>query len=129
MTTNQTKNRLTRGGVDLSQWTRSSKCSAGVCIEARIIGSTAELRDSKQNHLGTRQPMLSLPLAAFETFQDELIGRVAAGTNGRIVVDQLENGWVAFRSIEDGVTLRYDADELAAFVAGIRVGEFRLAAA
>jgi hypothetical protein len=47
------------------------------------------------------------------------------GSNGEIVIDRLADGWVAFRSLRTGVTLRYDADELQAFVAGVQAGEFR----
>ena len=91
-------------------------------------GDESALRDSKQNGR-KNQPTISLHLEQFLVFQDELLGLVPEGSNGEIVVDELDVGWVAFRSLSTGVELRFDADEFSAFVEGVRLGEFRPALA
>jgi len=111
------------------RWKHSTRCSQGMCVEALIIGAQAALRDSKQNELGALQPIIELSTARFLVFQDELLGLAPLGSNGEIAVDELDDGWVAFRSLSTGVELRYDADELSAFIDGVRAGEFRPALA
>jgi hypothetical protein len=95
----------------------------------RLDGEDAAVRDSKQREMGEAQPIIELSTERFLVFQDELLGLAPAGSNGEIVVDELGHGWVAFRSLSTGVQLRYDADELNAFVEGVRAGEFRPALA
>lgn len=117
--------------VHLAAWTRARACSAGTCVEARLVGEKgmAQLRDSKLDELGDRRPIIELSTERFLVFQDELLGLAPVGANGEIAVDQLDGGWVAFRSLSTGVVLRFDADEMSAFVEGVRLGEFRPALA
>jgi hypothetical protein len=110
----------------LASWTRARACSGGTCVEAKIdAGGLAHLRDSKHNLDGPSQPIISLTIDQFCTFQDELLGLIPAGANGEISREDLADGWVAFRSASTGVELRYDADEYSDFVEGVGAGDFR----
>jgi hypothetical protein len=106
-------------------WVKASRCTASTCVEVRRQEETVDLRDSKQNDAGVGQELISVSPATFDRFLDEVAGTALEGSNGEIVIDRLAGGWVAFRSLRTGVTLRYDADELQAFVAGVQAGEFR----
>lgn len=110
------------------QWRRSSKCTTGVCVEARLEGSLAYLRDSKQNNLGLAQPILECSTDAFVALQRELAGLAQSGLNGEVSVEVYRDGWLALRSLSTGVTLHFDSEEISAFVAGVRAGEFLPAA-
>ena len=98
---------------------------SGSCVEACHREGRSGLRDSKQVDAGEDVDEIWVDAGVFDTFQDELIGEAAEGSNGEIVIDRLEDGWVAFRSLSTGVTLRFDADEFEAFVDGVRAGDFR----
>jgi hypothetical protein len=98
---------------------------SGHCVEIRTSSPETLIRDSKQSDLTDHRPVIGLPTDRFDVFQDELIGLAPEGSNGEIAIDRLDDGWVAFRSLRTGVTLRFDADELTAFVEGVRAGEFR----
>lgn len=108
-----------------SNWKRSSRCITGFCVEVSTAPGSSSLRDSKQADLGPQQPIITLTSDQFDTFQDELLGLADEGANGELAIDRLAGGLVAFRSLTTGVVLTFDSDELVAFIAGVRTGEFR----
>lgn len=112
---------------DLSDWTRSRRCMTGSCVEIREEEpGRLQIRDSKQVDVeGSEFDTINLDLLTFIVFQDELVGKTPEGTNGEVVIDRLDDGWVAFRSLSTGVTLRYNAEEFVAFIEGVRAGDFR----
>ena len=111
--------------TERSRWIRSTRCTTATCVEARFSGESVDIRDSKQNHLKESQPSMTVAESTFQTFIRELLGEAPQGSNGEIAIDHLTDGGVAFRSLVTGVTLSYTADELEAFVAGARDGEFQ----
>lgn len=114
---------------EIRRWQTSSRCITGECVAVGFRSDAAVLKDSKDDRLVDPQPMIELSPDCFAVFQDELLGQAPEGSNGELVVDRLDDGWVAFRSLSTGVTLRYDAEEFSAFVEGVRAGEFRSALA
>lgn len=109
----------------LAPWKRSSKCISGSCVEVRRIDTdTVGLRDIKQLDLSGAQPMVLVSGNQFVSFFAEMHAGLALRRDAEICVIKLEGGDTVFRSRSTGVELRFDQDEIDAFVARIRAGEF-----
>ena len=103
-------------------WRRSSKCSIGSCVEVLVTEHRVFIRDSKQSHLG-EQPKICITREVWQTFLDELLGRVSPGSNGSLTADRLADGWIALTDSTTGISLSYDAEEWIAFIQGVELGE------
>ncbi len=98
-------------------WTQSSYCGTGSCVEATYENERVLVRDSIGTVIELRPDVWEVDLE-----------QVAAGrtpTNAHSYPD----GRVEWRGVPPyagtlPVTLRYDADEWATFVAGVKAGEF-----
>ena len=85
------------------------------------------IRDSKQTHAfadADLQPMLHLSPEVFGKLLDEVAGTAQPGSNGSVLVEDLDDGGVRLSAAETSVTLSYDADEWSSFRRGIAAGEF-----
>jgi hypothetical protein len=109
-----------------SEWRTASDCNgASSCIEVASVDGCILVRDSK---LGDASSVLRVPapswwsfLAAVKTGQTHTFG-------GVLWVADVDAGWLMWLRDEPDVTLSFDRAEVAAFVAGVRAGEFDLEA-
>ncbi len=109
-------------------WTRSSRCSSGTCIEVQYSLAEVLIRDSKQNHLGHEQPVLSLSHDAFERLKDSICHKRGATEHSvePVLIDSHPGGDTVFVSSRTGTRLYYTSEEVEAFRLGILDGEFDL---
>ncbi|MEM9565006.1 MAG: DUF397 domain-containing protein [Actinomycetota bacterium] len=102
-------------------WRRSSKCLSGACVEVADVADMVGIRDGKDE----QKAAIWVTLSAFDSFLDELIGLISPGTNEQIKAIKFVDGDMVFRSLNTGVELRFNAEEIRAFTDGVRAGEFR----
>jgi len=103
-----------------AEWSRSSHCSTGACVEVRRVGQVVQVQDSK------------LPLSIGGFAQDwsapEWSGLLAAirANAAHPAVDVMPGGsvWLGFQHSGRHEILRFDLDEWSTFVAGVKDGEF-----
>lgn len=99
-------------------WLRSSYCMSGACVEARRLSTGQfEIRDSKE--IGSTTPhSIILSQSALSDLFAVLGGNATPTAVPDLEVLRLEAGGAVLRSQVTGVELAYDADEIAAFLAG-----------
>lgn len=107
-----------------TDWFTSSP-SQETCVEVRFDGPLVHLRDTKDHEAG---PVISVPVAAWPGFIDEVLGIAPAGSNHAVRIEHLDDGVVRLRAIGGSVALTYTSSEWAAFTAGAAEGQFTLLA-
>lgn len=105
-----------------SRWRRASRCSASQCVEV-CFADRVLVRDSKQNG-ASGQPVIAIDHDAWALFLEEIQDRAPSGANGMIEHREAGDGGAVLRSIIDGTELVFDRAEFAAFVDGVKAGEF-----
>lgn len=116
-------------GVPAGAWFKSSFSypNGNQCVEVFFDNDLVHIRDSKNRGVG---PVLSVPAREWTTFLEEVAGRAPAGSNTVIRVMRHVDGGASLRThLAHGCTLSYTSAEWAAFVAGVRDGQFELPAA
>ncbi len=107
-----------------TRWVKSKKCLSNGCVEVcSLDGLYFAVRDTKQNHMGPEQPILILSRDAFAGLLSQMIRSTSQGTPSTRTT-RTTDGTTTIRSLDTGVELRFDQDEIDAFVAGIKAGEF-----
>ncbi len=105
------------GGCVEAAWTRSSYCANGACVEATCEGERILVRDTAGTIIELRLDVWNGALTL-----------IAAGRTPTNVRRHPDGGvdWVGMPPYTgtQPVTLRYDAEEWAAFAAGVKAGEF-----
>lgn len=107
---------------DQPLWKRSSFCGQVSCVEVRCFGAQGEIRDSKQSNVLSVYPVILVSAYTLTHFIGEFTGQHPIGSNGQIFVRDGVDGWTEFEC--DGIVLRFTPEEIEAFVAGARAGEF-----
>ena len=105
---------------DAGGWVKSRRCSATNCVEVRRGSHVSLLRDSKQNGLGIRQPIITLDVDQWDGFADAALSNREPST-----VPGIQHHKDGAVTLSQGDTdLDFDADEWAAFVDGLADGDF-----
>ncbi|SFB63175.1 protein of unknown function [Amycolatopsis marina] len=104
-------------------WFKSSfSPSQGGCVEVRFEAAAVLVRDTKDRGEG---PTLTIDIAAWPGFLDEVTGIAPAGSNHALHIEPQDEGDVRLRAF-DGTTLTYTATEWSAFTNGVAAGQFTL---
>lgn len=112
-------------GAIYGSWRRSSRCVNGSCVEVIQHGNDEfGLRDSKQGAMGAEQPVLTMDRASFLTFIGHIVGRMPSQPSESVEIRTAPNGKTIVSSAAQNVELHFDSDEIDAFRAGIKAGEF-----
>ena len=117
-------------------WFKSSySSSACTCVEVRFDPrGRVGIRDSKylldQANCRLDQPVIMMSMATWERLSGDLLTDQSNVVAGSVEVRIAADGSATFHCLCTGVILAYDANEVAAFTAGVQAGEFapRLAA-
>lgn len=112
-----------------TEWFKSSYSNGScTCVEARFDGDIVHIRDSKYlldpGNDPAIQPTIAIQANDWPMVVAEMIGDLPAGPNRAVEVKTGTNGSAIVRCRATGVALAYDVDEIAAFRAGVKVGEF-----
>ncbi len=108
------------GERDAGRWVRSQRCTAGNCLEIRIHSTGVQVRDSKQNALGSSQPVLSLSRAEWNDFTRDVV----AGSFDELSTNIRRDNRGGVTLTRDGTILNFEVDEWTAFVGGLADGDF-----
>ena len=104
-------------------WQKSSASNpSGNCVEVKGENDLVLVRDTK---LGDASPVFSFTDAEWIVFTDEIRRGITCPVTGHFRVWVVENGMDLVDS-ERREVLRFTDDEWAAFVAGVKLGEFDL---
>jgi hypothetical protein len=102
------------------EWSRSSTCANGACVEARRLGGVVLVQDSKVPASGGGI-MQAWSLSEWRG----LVAAVKAHAHHPAVdVLPTDEVWLGFQHAARHEILRFDLDEWDAFVSGVRRGEF-----
>ncbi|NKY54514.1 DUF397 domain-containing protein [Nocardia vermiculata] len=107
-------------------WFKSSfSDSSNNCVEVAFDGDVVLVRDDKYDGPPDLQPTVAVPAAAWPMFLESALGAEIQG--GSIAVPDIATA-AAGAVVRDavGTALEFTAAEWAAFVAGVRAGEFTL---
>jgi hypothetical protein len=108
-------------------WRKSSFSeSGGQCVEVKAVGAQVQIRDSKYlrdpSNDPAAQPIITVPAHSWPAVLADVVhGSAASG----LTILTAADGGAMLRS--GSVELAYTAGEWAAFVAGVKAGEFTLA--
>jgi len=106
-------------------WMTSSRCNNGSCVQVACCEGEVWVRDSK---LGDASPVLRVPVPSWWSFLAAVKTGQVLTYRGVLWVADVDAGWLMWLRDEPDVTLSFDRAEVAAFVAGVRAGEFDLEA-
>jgi hypothetical protein len=117
------------GRYPRTEWFKSSYSNGScTCVEARFDGGIVHIRNSRYlldpGNDPVSQPTIAVSANDWPTVVAEMVGDLPAGLNRAVDVHTDVDGAVTVRSRTTGVALAYDADEIAAFRAGVNAGEF-----
>lgn len=110
-------------------WFKSSySTGACTCVEVRFDpGGKVWIRDSKYEPDPARlseQPMIVLSPAGWRRLAKMILAGEAVMVEGTLIVRLLADGSATLTCSRTGVTLAFSHDEVSAFTAGLRAGEF-----
>ena len=109
-----------------NEWRKASDCNgASSCVEVLFKDGSVLVRDSK---LGAVSPVLRVPISSWWSFLPAVKTGQTLTYGGVLWVADIDAGWLMWLRDEPDVTLSFDRAEVAAFVAGVRDGEFDLEA-
>jgi hypothetical protein len=108
-----------------SEWRAASDCNgASSCVEVLFGGGCILVRDSK---LGAVSPVLRVPVSSWWSFLAAVKTGQTHTYGGVLWVADVDAGWLMWLRDEPDVTLSFDQSEVAAFIAGVRDGQFEVA--
>ncbi|WP_054815230.1 DUF397 domain-containing protein [Nocardia arizonensis] len=118
MTTTATHRSVSTG------WFTSTRSNNGnQCVEVRFVGDAVLIRDSKYRRDPANRPADEPIITVTANEWTSFLGLLAAGRSGdRLVARTGADGTTTLR--HGDITLTYTVEEWAAFVAGVRDGEF-----
>ncbi|MEU8151732.1 DUF397 domain-containing protein [Nonomuraea sp. NPDC048901] len=107
-----------------SEWRTASDCNgASSCVEVASVAGSVLVRDSK---LGDASPILRVPVPSWWSFLAAVKTGQTLTYGGVLWVADVDAGWLVWLRDEPDVTLWFDRAEVAAFVAGVRAGQFEV---
>lgn len=108
-------------------WFKSSFSNGScTCVEVRLSPDHVEIRDSKFLGDPSVQPVITVASRHWTTLQQQIRLKGPLGIGGVLDVAPHPDGSASLYSPANGTELRYTAAEWAAYVAGVRAGEFDL---
>lgn len=111
----------------LARWKVSSFCTAGSCVGVLRHGNSVLIADTKVTGRSGTSPTstITLSIDQWQSFVRELLADVDKYRNGAIVVEKRSSGKIYYFN-SGSASLEFTLDEIEAFVAGLRDGEFSL---
>jgi hypothetical protein len=108
-----------------NEWRKASACNgASSCVEVASVDGSVLVRDAK---LGGTSPILHVPVPAWWSFLAAVKTGQTHTFGGVLWVADVDAGWLVWLRDEPDVTLWFGRSEVAAFVAGVRDGQFEVA--
>ncbi|WP_345496414.1 DUF397 domain-containing protein [Nocardia callitridis] len=107
-------------------WFKSSYSDHGnACVEVRFEGENALLRDSKYQGLEEVRPIITVPVVVWSHFLQAAMDNTDSrrAMPGHPAIQHTASGETTITDA-DGTSLSYTAAEWAAFISGVRAGEF-----
>jgi hypothetical protein len=108
-----------------NEWRTASDCNgASSCVEVASVDGCILVRDSK---LAPASPVLRVKVPSWWSFLAAVKTGQTLTYGGVLWVADVDGGWLVWLRDEPDLTLSFDRAEVAAFVAGVRAGEFEVA--